>query len=426
MSIPEALYEPLVRRIAEHAGMRIGPRNRWLLDARVEVARGSMATSRFVETILQGDEDALDRLLELLRVGESRFWRHPRQLRAIRRIALPQLVAHAESEMRPLRIWSAGCASGEEAYTLVLLIQQAFPDVRFEVLATDLSDEALERARAGVYAEERVRDVPPAIARTAFIARGDRFEVRPEVRRFVRFAKANLLGDDYPEAQDLVLCRNVLIYFDGPTRAQVLERLFHSVSLEGYVALGYADRVGQTRGVEPIRTEEGTLYKRVERRPSVLPPPPRTRSSETPAARERRPEPVERTSPSAPAATPISKRPRTPKPAAVPSRGGERAARPGVEPATSVRFSLEGELTGEEGRRRAHEVSSAMLSAGTHELDLRGLRFADEPVAQELRRVAAALASEGRTLTLYVDGPGMERFLRRHRVVPPAKTRSST
>lgn len=404
MPLPDALYHPLTRRIAEHAGMRIGERNRWLLEARIEAARGELPADLFVARILEGDDARLGRLVELLRVGETRFWRHPRQLRALRRVALPELIADCEREGRPLRVWSAGCASGEEPYTIAALLRHVAPDLPLEIRATDLSPEALERARRASYAEERVRDVPDAIARTLFRKVGARFEVQPAIRELVRFEVGNLLQDPYPEAQDLVLCRNVLIYFDAVTRAQVLERLFASTRMHGYVALGYADRIGRTKGVESIRTEEGTLYRRVESRPSVLPAPSH---------------PVD----SVDSVDPVEPK-RQPGP---PPRSARKRRTSGTiesKPNALWRFRLVGELSGEAGRATAHAVAGRMLAAGSRRLDLIELRFADEGVAQELRRVAEALMADGRTLELRVASASMRRFLERHRVAPPAHVRA--
>lgn len=391
LSLPETLLAPLAERVAAEAGLRVG--QRWLLEARVEALHRANGAgeplARFVERVLE-DADLLEALVEALRVGETRFWRHPRQLRAIRRVALPELAAACEAEGRPLRIWSAGCASGEEAYTLVMLVRQARPELAVEVLATDLSEEALAAARAARYDAERVRDVPPSVARWALAEEADgRFSVAPEVRAAVRFERRNLLGDPYPDGRDLVLCRNVLIYFDPPTRQRVLEQLFRSARLHGWVALGYADRVpGEVAGVEPVRTDEGVLYRRVTERPSVLPPPP--------------------------APSPARPTPRAPT---------TSAAAPSSTPPVRPRPALVGSLEGEPGRRRAHEVLAALLESGGRELDLTRLRFADEGVGRELRRVAVALADGGEALTLYVETEAVERFLRRHRVTPPARLR---
>lgn len=276
-----------------------------------------------------------------------------------------------------MRVWSAGCATGEEAYTLAMMIRAARPALEVEVLATDLSESALEAARSGIYPAERTHNVPAEIASWAFIPEGDRQRVAESVRENVRFRRHNLLHDEYPRDQDLILCRNVLIYFDADVKRRVLEALFGASRMHGWVALGYADSIGETLGLEPLRTDEGTLYRRIGT-PSVPPPPP--------------PEPA----------------PTTHEPWPIPR---------GLEPA------LRGEQVGERGRRHAHDVLTALLASGGDVLDLCELQLADEGVGGELRRIAAAMRADGRTLVLVVASPGIERFLRRHGVVPPARVR---
>ncbi len=379
MTLPDALFGPLATRVAERAGLRVPKQQVWLLESRLEARRAARgrreSLTDYVELLLRDDAE-LDRLVEVLRVGETFFYRHPRQLRAIRRAALPEIAAACEAECRPMRIWSAGCATGEEAYTLAMLVHASKPDLRVEVLATDLSASALHTAREAVYDAERTHNVPPEVAVWALHREGERRRVAESVRACVTFRRHNLLHDEYPKEQDLILCRNVLIYFDAEVRRRVLESLFRASRMHGWVALGYADSIGDTVGLEPLRTDEGTLYRRIGT-PSVPPPPP------PPSTDPPEPWPI----------------PRETKPA------------------------LRGEQVGERARREVHQVLSTLLESGGEVLDLRELQLADEGVGGELRRIAAAMRADGRTLVLEVSSPGIERFLRRHGVVPPARVR---
>ncbi|MCB9634929.1 MAG: hypothetical protein H6721_22625 [Sandaracinus sp.] len=375
--------DALASHVAKHAGLHLAERQRWLLEARVDARRAARAETRarYVERVLAGDVAELATLVESLRVGETRFYRHPRQLRALRRVALPELVARAEAESRSLRIWSAGCASGEEAYTMALLVRGAFPDVALDVLATDLSGEAIRCAEIGTYDLERLRDVPEEMLEAAFVVEGARRSVHPSYRKGVRFAVQNLLTDAYPRGLDLVLCRNVLIYFDAATRTRVLEQLFGAVREGGYVALGYADHAGDVRGAEAIRTDDGVLYRRVEGGAVRV-------DARVEQARETV---VESPSPVA---------------AVAPVKGPPLG-------------QLEGELEGALGLARTRSALAPLLREGG-ELDVTRLRFADDDVGRELARAAQVL---GERLVVVAPGGGIERFLRRHGVVPPATLR---
>lgn len=380
MPLPDALFQPLATRIAERAGLRVPKKQRWLLESRLEARRAARgreeSVGEYVERLLC-DDGELDHLVEVLRVGETFFYRHPRQLRAIRRAALPEIAASCEAERRAMRVWSAGCATGEEAYTLAMMIAAARPGLAVEVLATDLSAHALQAAREGVYDAERTHNVPDEVRSWAFEREGERQRVTDAVRENVRFRQHNLLHDEYPSEQDLILCRNVLIYFDADVRRRVLESLFRASRMHGWVALGYADSIGDTIGLEPLRTDEGTLYRRVGT-PSVPPPPP------PPEPEPSEPWPV-------------------PAPRAIPA--------------------LRGEQVGERARKHVHALLGELLESDGDVLDLRELTLADEGVGLELRRIAAAMRADGRTLVLEVSSPGIEHFLRRHGVVPPARVR---
>lgn len=402
--LPDLLFEPLATRIAKVSGIRIPRSKRWLLAARVAERMGAIgadSTSAYVKSVLEeagGLE--LGQLVEAVRVGETQFFRHKAQLRAIRRVALPEIVARRErGRERLVRVWSAGCATGEEPYTLAMMLEDALPKdegFKFSILATDLSERALEVARRGRYPISATTGVPEETLRWA-VEPESRTMVRiaHRVRRAVRFEQRNLLDRDYPMDFDLILCRNVLIYFDRATQREVLARLSASVVAGGYLALGYAERLSDDdRALTPIRTEDGIIYRRGHR--PAMPTPQR------PLRRDR-------------VASKVSSAPpdKAPEPVAEES--------PEPEPAPPA---LSGELSDEAGRSAASRAVRSVLSHDKPTVDLRELAFADEGVARVLQRAARTLEAEGRPLTVIAEASGMVRFLRRHGIVPPAKLRS--
>lgn len=412
--LAEDLFLRLAARIAEVSGIRLPLSKSWLLAARVaerQRVTGHRDARAYVRAVVdEKDVEELGKLVEAVRVGESHFFRHQGQLRAIRRVALPQIAARREREgALGVRAWSAGCASGEEAYTLAMVLEDALPREsgwQHEVLATDLSEAALAQAREGRYAQSSVREVPPDIARWALVADGDEVRVTPRARAGVRFERRNLLDATYPRGFDLVLCRNVLIYFDRPTQDEVVRRLIRSVVPGGYLALGYTEHVRESEAGDllPIRADDGVLYLRSE--PSAPPTPALLAEARATAKRGTdRPIPVPHTSPAAASASASAR----PPAAAMPSA-----------PAPA-RALLAGELAGNDGcATTLAALAEILASKGDAVLDLRGLRFADEAVARLLARAAATLASDGRVLRVHTSTPGTERFLRRHGIVPPA------
>ncbi|HLJ64818.1 MAG TPA: protein-glutamate O-methyltransferase CheR [Stellaceae bacterium] len=222
-------------------------------------------------------------VIEALTVHETYFLRDPLQLNFLAG-RLPNLIAEAEAERRyELRLWSVGCATGEEAYSLAMLALDALvaagkarervdgiipaPPWRIEVLGSDLSITALKRAREGLYETgplSSCRDLPPAYHRY-FEAHqdGKRRGVRADLRRIVQFEPFNLMRDEAPPASfDLVLCRNVLIYLSERARTHALGLLESAVRAGGYLMLGATDSLGEKTSFETIWGRDAVIYRR--------------------------------------------------------------------------------------------------------------------------------------------------------------------
>ncbi|MCJ2068985.1 protein-glutamate O-methyltransferase CheR [Methylobacterium sp. J-030] len=197
------------------------------------------------------------RLEAEITVGETFFFRYAEQFQALRAEILPALIA-ARADRRALRIWSAGCSTGAEPYSLAILVREllgeALPDWRVSILGTDISTEALATARAAEYGRWALRTMPPEERLRYFtrlppapgLRREGGYALRPEFRGLVRFERGNLLTLAEPaapagEAFDLILCRNVLIYFDARTVAAVVRGLGRRLRPDGWLLLGHAE-----------------------------------------------------------------------------------------------------------------------------------------------------------------------------------------
>ena len=195
--------------------------------------------------------DELQSLLNAVTIQETHFFRNPPQFRALRQHVLPQLIRAATTGSRRLRIWSAGCSTGEEPYSIAMLIREIVPlldgwDIK--VLGTDISTRALDAARAGRYTSRSLGVADPADVARWFIRDGDEFVVRPEVRELVEFRRHNLVVDAPPfesEPIDLILCRNVTIYFSRDTTRLLMARLHERLSDGGYLFLGHSETLWQ-------------------------------------------------------------------------------------------------------------------------------------------------------------------------------------
>ncbi|HEY3999590.1 MAG TPA: CheR family methyltransferase [Candidatus Xenobia bacterium] len=195
-----------------------------------------------------------DSLATHLTIGETHFFRHVEVFETLRQTVVPQALSTARREGRRLRIWSAGCCSGEEIYSLAILLRElGVRSNEVELLGTDVSPAALQRAREAVYSEWSFRGVPEALRSRYFESAGERrYRLRPEMRESVAFASLNLVTSTFPVNQDVVLCRNVLIYFNGDAASQVTQRLWASVHPAGWFILGACEgQLGCELGLQP-------------------------------------------------------------------------------------------------------------------------------------------------------------------------------
>jgi chemotaxis protein methyltransferase CheR len=272
---------------------------------------------------LLSDPAERQQLLDEVTIQETHFFRNPPQIRALRKFVLPELLKYAESRGRRMRIWSAGCSTGEEPYTIAMLLRELLPTTAgwdVKILATDVSSRALEAAKRGRYGERAVQMASPEDLARFFVASGSgHYEVRPEVRDLVQFRHQNLVTDPVPfaaeERIDLVLCRNVTIYFSRETTRGLMARLHACLRDGGYLFLGHSEtlwQVSEDFRLVPLGTGDSAafVYRRIDeppkdRRGTVLPDR-RTENEGPPQAKPERRVASRRDRTSVPAATPIA------------------------------------------------------------------------------------------------------------------------
>jgi len=212
--------------------------------------------------------EAMERaVVESLTTHESSFFRDGRPFEHLR-AALPRLLAGKPAGER-VRIWSAACSTGQEAFSVAMLAAE-LPGIagRVEIIGTDISGEVVARAREAAFTQFEVqRGLPIRALMTHFVQEGAKWRVKPELRATVRFEERNLLSDCAALGRfDVIFCRNVLIYFDTPTKSRVLEMMARQISPAGVLYLGAAETViGLTDSLAPMPGERG-VYGRAERR----------------------------------------------------------------------------------------------------------------------------------------------------------------
>jgi chemotaxis protein methyltransferase CheR len=223
----------------------------YLLATRTRRRMKAVSSNTFADyyehlTIRPNRDAEMRSLLNEITIGETYFFRSQPTIDAVSKIILPKLMALPTKQVeKKLRLWSAGCSTGEEPYTLsILLLEnlvQKRPDWSFEITATDLNENSVAKCREGLYAEYAVRNLSPQIRAKYFQPEGTLHRLKPEARSFVKFERLNLQDQSkmlFMKGFDLVFCCNVLIYFDGVAKKRTVDHFFNSLVPGGYFFLG--------------------------------------------------------------------------------------------------------------------------------------------------------------------------------------------
>jgi chemotaxis protein methyltransferase CheR len=270
-------FDLLSSLVRARSGLVLTPDKAYLLESRLlPVARKRSCKSLpELAALLRGKPDAalVRDIVEAMTTNESFFFRDIKPFDQFKAFVLPQLV-RARAASRSIRIWSAACSSGQEPYSLAMILSEQRAQLagwRIEIVATDLSLEILEKAQAGMYSQFEVqRGLPIQLLVKYFKQQGERWQIDESIRKMVQFRPFNLLEDMAGLGRfDVVFCRNVLIYFDQPTKSAVLNRIGRQMAPDGYLYLGGAETVlGISDKLQPVPDHRG-IYSLV----SVAAPP---------------------------------------------------------------------------------------------------------------------------------------------------------
>lgn len=216
----------------------------------------------------------LDCLINTLTIGETHFFRNSSQFDVLFSKVLPQIIKR-KGHMKTLRIWSAGCASGEEPYSIAMMLREILPDIddwSITILGTDINTEVLARARIAVYSEWAFREQrAKQLKFRYFTKKGNRYALTPEIRQMVTFSQLNLVGETYPSYEtnttflDLILCRNVSIYFTPGITQEVVDRFYDSLNDRGWLVIGHSEHSITTYNQFKLHNfPDSILYQKVD------------------------------------------------------------------------------------------------------------------------------------------------------------------
>ncbi|WP_419779649.1 CheR family methyltransferase [Maridesulfovibrio sp.] len=260
--------------IYELSGIFLQDNRRFLVENRFAPRLSELELKSYSEYIdylknhFKGKTEELNMLTELITTNETSFFRDNSQLKVFRNFTLKKMIdAGNESGRREIRIWSAGCSSGEEPYTLAIILHEALKDEirkwRIKITANDISTNVLKMAEKGIYTRYSLRTTPAHIIPKYFKDRGnDVFQINPEVKRLVSFSKINLNMDSQVKRipkSHIVFCRNVIIYFDKKMKAKVLDGFYNNLLDNGHLYVGHSESLHAVTDKFKPRQHAGTI-----------------------------------------------------------------------------------------------------------------------------------------------------------------------
>lgn len=218
--------------------------------------RGYKSFQEYFMAISQ-DRKLLEEFLDRMTINVSEFYRNGKRWEVLEKKLLPKLL---ERNSR-LKIWSAACSTGEEPYTIAMIMSKFMPLTQVQILATDLDENVIARAKVGVYPERSLNEVPEEMKRKYFTKDGSFYKISNEIKKTVTFKKQNLLADSFGGPFDLVVCRNVLIYFTEDAKDILYKKFSSSLKQDGIFFVGSTEQIFNP-GLYGFETEDTFFYRK--------------------------------------------------------------------------------------------------------------------------------------------------------------------
>ncbi|WP_181703211.1 CheR family methyltransferase [Chthonobacter albigriseus] len=277
-----AEYDYLRQFLKQRSGLVLSNEKQYLIESRLlPVARksGLASITALVAKLRDPRESMLaDAVVEAMTTNESFFFRDKVPFDHFTQVMMPAMLERRAMK-RQIRIWCAAASTGQESYSLAMCLKEMGSKLagwRIEIVGTDISNEVLDRAKAGVYSQFEVqRGLPIQMLLKYFVQNGDQWTISNELRSMVQWKKFNLLESFAGLGQfDIVFCRNVLIYFDQPTKADILSRVSKTMTPDGFLVLGAAETVvGLTDAFKPVQDRRGLYAPNVPGQTAAAPTP---------------------------------------------------------------------------------------------------------------------------------------------------------
>ena len=253
--------------IYNESGIHFSDSNRTILESRLKERLRKTRLENVGEyyTQLRSDREELKTLLDTVTTNLTRFFRNTLHFQTLENYVIPDLVQHKKKMNTPsIRVWSAGCSTGEEPYSIAMVLKDKVPSsIRAEVVASDLSLKSLMTAKEGFYPENKVNGVPEKYLGRFFEEKSGGYQVTDEIKNMVKFDYHNLKFDSGQRNLDIVFCRNVIIYFDEAAQKSVIEKFYDAMNSHSYLFIGHSESLfGMNTKFEFLKTDWAVVYRK--------------------------------------------------------------------------------------------------------------------------------------------------------------------
>ena len=206
---------------------------------------GAKSYAEFVQMI-KTDKDKFEQFVNFLTINVSEFYRNPDQWKLMDEQVIPKII---KEQKRPIKIWSAACSTGDEPYSLAMAFSKHIPLSDIKIMATDIDKQVIEHAKVGLYAEKSIAAVPDDLKKKYFTKIGNSYQISDDIKKCVTFKEHNLLKDTYPKDYDLILCRNVVIYFTDEAKEMIYKNFFNSLKTHGVLFIGSTEQISNYKDI---------------------------------------------------------------------------------------------------------------------------------------------------------------------------------
>lgn len=234
-------YSDFISRINQMIGIDLSLYKEAQMKRRITSLRDKRGFDNFISyhLALKKDQILLDEFIDRLTINVSEFYRNPKRWEVLQNKVLPYLIHHNNE----LTIWSAACSTGEEPYSLAIMLKEKYPNLEANILATDIDKGALDKAKQGIYKEQSLKDLPKLYKNKYFTRKNGLCYLDQQIKNMVNFKNHNLLADRYPQNVDLIICRNVLIYFTDEAKQEIYTRFSNSLIQNGILFVGSTEQI---------------------------------------------------------------------------------------------------------------------------------------------------------------------------------------